>query len=163
MIFKNIRLSYLDELENDPEVAEALYEQSPEAYLSEWKSMPRPSAKSDWPQWVQDLPARGSDGFFVPRFIAVWDSEDAGYIFSRIDPGSFNWKVHSEFWTNSKYEVVAFFNPSAVSILSEDEKKKILILGSMILDGKLPDLPVDKHMKVRDVIGFYDKEVGGNV
>jgi len=134
-MFNKIRLSYLDDLENDPEIMEAIKDPI-EEYLNDWIYVEDPADKSDWPAAAQKL-SESEHGFSTPGYIGAWTSSEIGFFLTNMGSFEYDENDGASYFYHPESHVLAFFNPEVD--LSLEDRKKIVILASLFFDGKLID------------------------
>jgi len=136
--FNNIRLSYLDDLENDPEVMENIVINSPDEILGKWIPISRPRSIGDWPESIQNKPKRYADpqrnaDFDVKSFVSIWSKREIDFE----QGGDFSFNSSSiDFFYNEEFDCLVFIGGEPRRPL--EEIKKVLVVAYLNLKDELP-------------------------
>ena len=135
--FNKIRLSYLEDMINDPEVMNSI-RKDPESLRNQWIEVASPKGRSDWPEEVQAL-APNSGIFKIPSF-AMIHMDGSLHFFDSM--GGFDYaRVGMTFFYNKEFNYIAYIDSDFRVSINPKTLDRILVVTLLNLKKEIGTQP----------------------
>ena len=151
--FKKIRLAYLDDLENDPEVMGSL-EKNPEELRGQWIEIVNPKSKEDWPEVIQDK-SDPSNKFFDVADVGLIHKDASLHFYEN---GQFEyWGDDRRLFYNEQFDCMIYTDASWE--FPDGMIDKALIVALLDLKREIDVMP--RHLDSGDISVVYQYWLDG--
>jgi len=155
-MFNNIRLSYLDELENDPDVLKSLDKSGP--ILDEWIHIGDGDERA-WPKsFVEKKSIKSRPGKFnIPNYLALFAEDNIVAVLEGTCTGDFSYASNDvDFYYNEKFDATVF--KKLGSSFTQEQINKCIVVATLHLYGVIPgDHFMRRRHTMAQVEELYEK------